>query len=181
MKSGRFRRSTVAYVMAAFVVLVDQATKAVARNWLGRDERIPLVGDLLGLELAFNPGAVLSLGSAFTWLITLVATLAVVALIVAATRTRTRWWAVAIGLILGGAIGNLIDRLFSPPGFGIGHVTDFLAYGTWFIGNLADVALGAGVILFIFIPLTRRRAGTLVDGSAPADSKTAAGTVGSGS
>ena len=88
-------------------------------------------------------------------------TLAAVALLViAVVRARTVWWAVGLGLILGGAIGNLIDRLFSPPGFGIGHVTDFLAYGTWFIGNLADVALGAGVIVLAGVLWARRRAAT---------------------
>lgn len=174
MKLGRYRCSAIAYVTAALVILVDQFTKAVAMNWLVRSERIPLVGDLLGLELAFNPGAAFSLGSEFTLLITLVAVLAVVALMVAATRARTGWRSVSIGLILGGAIGNLIDRLFAPPGFGVGHVTDFLAYGTWFIGNLADVALGAGVILLL-IQLTRRHTGTLGNDPATTNMKNAAG------
>lgn len=119
------RRLAIACVVAGLVVLVDQSTKAAALTGLSQDERIPLLGDLLGLQLAFNPGAILSLGSGFTG-----------PLVVAASRARTGWWAVGIGLILGGAIGNLIDRQFSPPGFGVGHVTDFLAYGHWFIGNL---------------------------------------------
>ncbi|KNC25686.1 hypothetical protein FF38_03556, partial [Lucilia cuprina] len=114
-----------------------------AADGLSQEERIPLLGDLLGLQLAFNPGAILSLGAGVTGLLTLLGVGAVVLLVVAAARARTGWWAMGIGLILGGAIGNLIDRLFSPPGFGVGHVTDFLAYGNLFIGNLADVALGA--------------------------------------
>lgn len=79
----------------------------------------------------------------------------------------------------GGAIGNLIDRLFSPPpGFGVGHVTDFLAYGNLFIGNLADVALGAGVIvlgLSLWVRHRRARA------SAATGASPATGSVGSGS
>ena len=90
-------------------------------------------------------------------MLTLVGAGAVVWLIIAALRARTAGLAVAFGFILGGALGNLIDRLFSPPGFGVGHVTDFLAYGTLFIGNLADVALGIGVILLLGITWTRRR------------------------
>ncbi|WP_277951702.1 signal peptidase II, partial [Microbacterium lacticum] len=83
---------------------------------------------MLGLQLAFNPGALLSLGSGATWLLTLLGVAATAVLIIGATRARTTGWAAGIGLILGGAIGNLIDRLFAPPAFGRGHVTDFLAY-----------------------------------------------------
>src|SRR3546814_10796113 len=80
----------------------------------------------------------MSLGSGSTWLITLIAAAASVGLLLAATRARTAGWAVVIGLIWGGAVGNLLDRLFASPGFGVGHVTDFLAYCNLFIGNLAD-------------------------------------------
>jgi signal peptidase II len=143
--------------VAAGIVVIDQATKAAALATLSEETRIPLLGDLFGLQLAFNPGAILSLGSGFTGVLTLVGSGAVVWLIIAALRARTAGLAVAFGFILGGALGNLIDRLFSPPGFGVGHVTDFLAYGTLFIGNLADVALGIGVILLLGITWTRRR------------------------
>lgn len=153
------RRFAVACLAAAVVVLVDQATKAAALGGLSQEERIPLLGDLLGLQLAFNPGAILSLGAGFTGLLTLLGVGAVMVLIVAAARARTGWWAVGIGLILGGAVGNVIDRLFSPPGFGVGHVTDFLAYGNLFIGNLADIALGIGAVFLIVAGLrtSRRR------------------------
>ncbi|MEI3866366.1 signal peptidase II [Microbacterium sp. CCNWLW134] len=168
---------------AGVVVLIDQATKAAALSGLSPDERVPLLGDLLGLRLAFNPGAILSLGSGFTGLLTLLGVGAVILLIVVAARARTGWGAVGIGLILGGAVGNLIDRLFSPPGFGVGHVTDFLAYGTLFIGNLADVALGAGVIVLglnLWIRHRRARAGTTNDGmtggAAPAAGSAASGS-----
>ncbi len=152
-------------------MLIDQASKAAALSTLSEDERIPLLGDLLGLQLAFNPGALLSLGSGVTWLLTLLGVVATVLLIVAATRARSTGWAVGIGLILGGAIGNLIDRLFAPPAFGRGHVTDFLAYGNWFIGNLADVALGAGAIVLagsLWIRHHRTRTTATDDPTAPA-------------
>lgn len=147
MHRDQARRFALACIAAAGVVLIDQASKAAALSALSEEERIPLLGDLLGLQLAFNPGALLSLGSGATWLITLLGVGATAALVVAATRARTTGWAVGIGLILGGAMGNLIDRLFAPPALGRGHVIDFLAYGNWFIGNLADVALGAGVLV----------------------------------
>ncbi len=157
--SDQMRRFAVACSTAVVIVMIDQATKAAALAELTEQERVPLLGDLLGLQLAFNPGAILSLGSGSTWLLTLIGVGASMLLLFAATRARTIWWAVGIGLILGGAIGNLIDRLFAPPGFGVGHVTDFLAYGDWFIGNLADVALGAGVIVLGLALWARQRAG----------------------
>ena len=157
MSPNRPRHLAVAAIVAAGIVVIDQATKAAALATLSEETRIPLLGDLFGLQLAFNPGAILSLGSGFTGVLTLVGAGAVVWLIIAALRARTAGLAVAFGFILGGALGNLIDRLFSPPGFGVGHVTDFLAYGTLFIGNLADVALGIGVILLLGITWTRRR------------------------
>jgi len=135
-------RYAIAFVVAGLVVLIDQTSKAAALASLSETERIPLLGDLFGLQLAFNPGAILSFGSEATWVLTVVGVAAVIVLFIGARRSRTTWWAIGIGFILGGAIGNVLDRLLSPPGFGQGHVTDFLAYGNWFIGNLADVALG---------------------------------------
>lgn len=157
MDRDQARRFAAACVAAAVAVLIDQASKAWALRVLSERERIPLLGDLFGLQLAFNPGALLSLGSGATWLITLLGSAMTVVLIIAATRARTIGWAIGIGLVLGGAVGNLIDRLFSPPAFGRGRVTDFLAYGDWFIGNAADLALGVGVIVLLASLWARHR------------------------
>lgn len=145
-----------AFAVAGATVVVDQVSKAVALAQLSTTERVPLLGDLLGLQLAFNPGAILSFGSGATPLLTTVGVVATVVLFVSAVRSRTTWWAVGIGFVLGGAIGNVLDRLFAPPGFGRGYVTDFLAYADLFIGNLADVALGVGAVILV-IGLLRRR------------------------
>lgn len=144
MSAARARSFGTAAVAAATVAIVDQGSKALALANLDERTRVPLIGDVLGLQLAFNPGASFSLGSGSTWLITLITLGCVVVLTRAATRAASTPWSVGLGLIWGGAIGNLLDRLFAPPGFGVGHVTDFLAYGDLFIGNLADVALFAG-------------------------------------
>ncbi len=151
----RLRWFLLACAVAAGAVLIDQGSKALALAQLSsaRMTAIPLLGDWLGLQLAFNPGTVMSLGSDSTWLLTVIATAASIALLIAAARTRSAGWAVAIGLVWGGAVGNLLDRLFAPPGFGRGHVTDFLAYGNLFIGNLADVILGFGVALGVLLYL----------------------------
>ncbi len=155
---GRARRFLLAVGVAAVAVLVDQGAKALALAQLREDERIPLLGDWLGLQLAFNPGTVMSLAADATWLLTAVAGAASIALLIAATRARTVGWAIAIGLVWGGAVGNLLDRLLAPPGFGRGHVTDFLAYGNLFIGNLADVILGVGVGLGLLVYLREAKA-----------------------
>lgn len=144
MSANRLRLVALAGITAGLTVLVDQGTKANALSGLSPSERIPLLGDLLGLQLAFNPGAFLSLGSNMTWVLTTLGVVATALLGIAAWRSRTPGWAVGMGLVLGGAIGNLIDRLFFYPAFGRGYVIDFLAYGNLFIGNLADVALGVG-------------------------------------
>lgn len=153
MRRRRSWRLAVACLVALAMAVVDQGTKAVALAQLSEQERIPLIGDLLGLQLAFNPGTVMSLGSSSTWVFTVIGIVAVIALFYAAWRAPSALWAVAIGFVWGGAIGNLIDRLFAPPGFGHGHVTDFLAYGNLFIGNLADVILGFGVALGVLLYL----------------------------
>ena len=142
----RVRRSAVMLIVTAIVILIDQGTKTLALNTLRQDARIPLIGDWLGLQLAFNPGAIFSLGEGSTWVITVIGVAVTALLIGAATRARNVWSAVGFGFIVGGAIGNLIDRLFSPPAFGIGHVTDFLAYGNWFIGNIADIVIFTAAI-----------------------------------
>ncbi|WP_194421566.1 signal peptidase II [Microbacterium abyssi] len=155
MTRSRLRRFAAALIVAAGVVVVDQGSKALAVSELGQYGRTPLLGDVLGLRLAFNPGAIFSFGSSATGLITLIGIAATAFLFVAAARTRNRGSAIGFGFILGGAVGNLIDRLFAPPAFGRGHVTDFLAYGDLFIGNLADVALGVGAVLLVVAGLRR--------------------------
>lgn len=166
MAGERPRRYAFAYIAAGAVVLIDQITKSLALTRLSETEKVPLFGDFLGLQLAFNPGATLSFGSGATWLLTVLGLAVTAVLVVAAMRARTTGWAIGIGLVLGGAIGNLIDRLFAPPGFARGHVIDFLAYGNLFIGNLADVALGAGAIVLsmtLFLPRLTRRPRDAVD------------------
>ena len=102
----------------------------------------------MGLQLAYNPGAAFSFGESFTWVFALIAVAATATAIVFAFRVRRPGWAIVIGALGGAAASHAGDRLFRQPGFAQGHVVDFLAYGNWFIGNLADVAIGAGVVLY---------------------------------
>ncbi len=161
------RRHLVAALaaVAVTVLALDQVTKALALAHLTEGERTPLVGDLLGLQLMRNPGAALSLASGMTWVFTVAAVGVSVVIVRVADRLGSRAWALALGLLLGGAVGNLVDRLVRPPGFGVGHVVDFIAYGDWFIGNVADIAIVAAAVMIVLltmigIGIDGRRTGT---------------------
>ncbi len=140
-------------VLAVLVLAVDQATKAWAVSALTEGTRTDLVGDLLGLRLLYNPGAALSIATGMTWLLTLVAVVVVVVTVRASRRIGSRTWAVALGLLLGGAVGNLVDRFFRDPGPARGHVVDFIAYGELFVGNIADIAIVGAACLIVLLAI----------------------------
>jgi signal peptidase II len=147
----RRRRLGVLFAVAVLVLAVDQVTKALAVAHLSSGRPVVLVGDLLQLRLIRNPGAAFSLATGMTWVLTVVAAAVVVVVIRSARRLRSVPWALALGLLLGGALGNLVDRLLREPGVGRGHVVDFIAYGHLFIGNVADIAIVvAGVAMVLF-------------------------------
>ena len=141
------------FSIAAVVLVLDQASKAWALDALADGERRHLIGDLLGLKLVFNPGAALSIATGMTWLLTLVATVVIVVVVRASRRIGSRAWAVALGLLLGGALGNLVDRFFRSPGPLRGHVVDFLSIGWWPVFNVADPAVVGGAILLVALSL----------------------------
>lgn len=146
---SRRRLASGALALAAVVLAADQLTKWWALSTLGSGERVPLVGDLLGLRLVFNPGAAFSIATGMTWVLTVVVVVVVVVILRAVRRIGSRGWAVALGLLLGGALGNLGDRLFRDPGFARGHVVDMIDYGI-FVGNVADVAIvGAAALIAV--------------------------------
>ena len=157
------RRSLLRLFLAITVVvlLIDQLTKIWAVAALEPGVRTPLLGDLLGLQLIRNDGAALSIASGMTWLLTIVATVVVVVIVRVSRRLGSRGWAVALGLLLGGALGNLVDRMVREPGPLHGHVIDFLAYWRLFIGNVADIAIVVAAVLVVW--LTAR--GVHVDGT----------------
>lgn len=131
------------------VVAVDQITKWWATDWLADREPVQVIGELLQFRLVFNPGAAFGTGAGYTILLTLVAITASVVLIVVARRLRDRFWTIALALFLGGALGNLIDRLAREPGIMRGHVVDFIDYAGFFVGNVADIALTVAAIMVV--------------------------------
>lgn len=138
-------------LIAAVVLAADQLSKYWAESALSDGQTISILGDLLQLRLVYNPGAAFSIGSAYTWIFAVFAAAAVVAVTVVARRVTSRPWAVALGLVLGGATTHLLDRLFREPGFARGHVVDFIDYAGFFVGNVADIALvvGVGIVMLL--------------------------------
>ncbi|HEY0189230.1 MAG TPA: signal peptidase II [Cellulomonas sp.] len=150
----RRRRLLVRLVsIATLVLVVDQVSKAWALRTLDEGVRTPVLGDLLGIQLLFNPGAALGLATGTTWLLTLVAVAVVVVIFRVSRRLGSRGWTVALGLLLGGAVGNLVDRVIREPGVFRGHVVDFIAYGDLFVGNVADIAIVAAAGLLMLLSL----------------------------
>ena len=152
----------VLVVVAAGVYALDQVTKALAVDRLSSGRTVPLLGDLLQLRLIRNPGAAFSFATGMTWVLTLVALVVVVVVVRSSRRLGSLSWALALGLLLGGALGNLTDRLVREPGFGRGHVVDFIAYWHLFIGNMADIAIvgAAGLVLLLGVRGTTLDGGT---------------------
>jgi signal peptidase II len=154
--------------MVAFDALVlDVISKVLVAANLGDGHRVKLLGGAVYLVETRNSGAAFSLGTGATVILTLVA-LAVVAFILrTAGRMRSTGWAVSLGLVLGGALGNLVDRLFREPGVGRGHVVDWISLFSddghvWPIFNLADSAIVCGAVLAAVLAIR----GVDIDGQA---------------
>lgn len=156
--------------IAAATFIADQLTKYWALHSLAETHRIEILGDFLGLRLLRNPGAALGFGYGYTWLLTLIVLAVIVALCRVIRRIRSRAWGLALGLLLGGALGNLVDRLFREPGFGQGHVIDFIAYWNWFVGNVADIAIVVAAVMVVVLSFK----GIGVDGVVESDDDGAA-------
>lgn len=136
-------------LLGALVFVLDQWTKTVALDQLAPGERVPVVGDLLSWQLVFNPGAAFSMGESITPVFTLFQALVAFAVLVVAWRLRSWWWAAALGFVLGGASGNLFDRLFRPPSFGHGHVVDFVALPNFPVFNVADMSITTAAVMIV--------------------------------
>ncbi len=150
--SSRPRRVVLFAVVAVVILALDVVSKVlvVAQLPLGDTERT--LGGLIYLDQTRNSGAAFSLGTGFTAILTVVAVVVVAVIVRTAARMRSIGWAFSLGLILGGAVGNLVDRLFRDPGVGRGHVVDWISvFGPngehWPIFNVADSGIVCGAIL----------------------------------
>ncbi|HST86196.1 MAG TPA: signal peptidase II [Kineosporiaceae bacterium] len=153
VNNARRRLPLLVPVIAALVLLADQATKWAAVERLAGRGRVDVIDGILWLHLTRNAGAAFSMATGATWLLTIVALVVVVAIIRISRNLGSRGWTLALGLLLGGALGNLGDRLFRAPSFFHGHVIDFLEFPHWPIFNLADSSIVTAAVLIALLSL----------------------------
>ena len=175
------RRVGLLAVVALSVVALDLITKIIAVALLTPGESPRILGGLVYFSLIRNPGAAFSMATGMTWLLALVAIGVVVVIIRMAPRLRSTAWAISLGLVLGGACGNLIDRIFRSPGFLQGHVVDFVSVfgpnAQYFpVFNVADSAITIGGISLVVTALL----GIDFDGTRTKDRKKDAAAPSSG-
>ena len=148
-------------VAAVLVWALDQATKVAAVAWLDDGASVTVIPHVFWFTLTRNAGAAFSTGTGFTLVLSLIAIGVVIVVLRLATKLKDRWWALGLGLLLGGALGNLTDRFAREPAPLRGHVVDFLHLTHWPVFNVADIALTFAAITIIL----RTWRGVSLDGS----------------
>ncbi|MEO7124413.1 MAG: signal peptidase II [Lacisediminihabitans sp.] len=145
----------MALVLVALVVYgFDQLTKYLIVKNLVENSQVDVWGQILRFHFVKNSGAAFSIASGSTWIFSIAASAVTVFIVLFARRIRSFGWAILFGMLLGGTAGNLTDRLFREPGFGVGHVVDFIqVYGFPAIFNIADSFIVASMGLFIILTL----------------------------
>ncbi|HEX6451544.1 MAG TPA: signal peptidase II [Trebonia sp.] len=148
------RRVSVLAGVAAFVLAADISTKALVVAHLRDGEPVHVLGDVLMVNLLRNPGAAFSVGTGDTIVFTAIAVAVVVYIARTARKLRSIGWAITLGLLLGGALGNLTDRIFRAPGLFRGNVVDWIEVTRyWPVFNLADSAIVCGGILTVLLAM----------------------------
>ena len=147
--------------MAAVVVLLDALTKHLVVEHLEHRSPVRLLGGALLLAVSRNSGAAFSFAQGATVLFTAVAVAVIVVIVRTARQLGSTGWAVSLGMLLGGATGNLADRIFRAPGPGRGAVVDFIDFRVWPVFNFADSAIVCGGLLAVLLSMR----GIELDGS----------------
>ncbi|MFD7454061.1 signal peptidase II [Kitasatospora sp. NPDC059827] len=145
------RRVGVLLVVAVLAFLIDLASKLLVVAKLENHAGIKVIGDVVTLQVIRNSGAAFGMGQALTVVFTMIASAVIVVIWRIARRLYSLPWAIALGMLLGGALGNLTDRLFRAPGVFRGHVVDFISVQHFAVFNLADSAIVCGGILVVLL------------------------------
>jgi len=156
-------------VIAVVVFALDQSSKYLVVASMAEGEIIRVLGGVLNWHFVRNPGAAFSLASGSTWIFSLIAAAVVVFIIWFARRIRSVMWGLVFGLLLGGVLGNLTDRLLREPSFGEGHVVDFIST-PWLIPaiyNVADMSIVVSMVIFMILTIR----GIGLDGQRVVDEK----------
>jgi signal peptidase II len=159
--AGRRRHIGILIAVASFVIAVDVISKILVVANLTDRQPVRLLGGFLKLEETRNPGAAFSIGTGSTVLFGLVAIAVIVVILRTSRRLFSGPWAVVLGLLLGGATGNLIDRLLRSPGVLRGYVVDWIRVPHFAVFNLADSAITVGGVFAVLLALLGRQ----IDGS----------------
>jgi signal peptidase II len=160
-------------LLALVTLALDAVTKVLVVATLEGEPPVHVIGDVLTLDVSRNSGAAFSFAQGATVVFTMVAVVVAVVIVRALPRLRSTAWAVTLGLLLGGALGNLVDRLLRDPGVGRGAVVDFIDV-KWFASfNVADSGITVGAVLAVLLSLRgleldgSRRTGRTLDDQAP--------------
>ncbi len=169
--TDRPKRTALLAVVAALVLALDVATKVAVVAELEGTRQLEWLGGQLLIRVTRNPGAAFSFAEGATLLFTLVAVVVIVVIVRVSTRLRSVGWALSLGLLLGGASGNLVDRLLRSPGVGRGAVVDFIDFQVWPSFNVADSAIVTGGVLAVLLSVRGIELdGSRVPGRATSDS-----------
>ena len=161
--SGRPRRIALLIAVAAFVIAADVISKSIVVAKMPGHLPIRLLGGLLTITLTRNGGAAFSIGTSMTVVFTAIAVGVIVYILRAARNLRSIGWAIALGLLLGGATGNLLDRIFRAPAPFQGHVVDWIELPHWPVFNLADSSIVCAGVRVVLLALR----GIRLDGTKP--------------
>ncbi|WP_323379348.1 signal peptidase II [Streptomyces durbertensis] len=145
------RRIAILLGVAALAYVLDLVTKLIVVAKLEHEPAIEVIGTWLRFHAVRNPGAAFGMGEALTIVFTAIAAIVIVVILRIARKLYSRPWAIALGLLLGGALGNLTDRIFRSPGVFRGEVVDFIAPAHFAVFNLADSAIVCGGILIVIL------------------------------
>ena len=149
----RPRRVGLLLAVAAFVLAADVISKSIVVARMADHLPIRLLGGLLTITLTRNGGAAFSIGTSMTIVFTAIAVGVIVYILRTARNLRSIGWAITLGLLLGGATGNLLDRIFRAPGPFQGHVVDWIELPHWPVFNLADSSIVCAGVLVVLLAL----------------------------
>ena len=155
-RAGR-RAVLTALIVAVLAYALDQLTKYAVESTMQLGDSVAVIPGVLRWHYILNPGAAFSIGEDHTWVFTIIQAVVAVAALVGIARVRSTPWALALGGLAGGVLGNLTDRLFRPPAFGRGHVVDMISVPHFAIFNVADSFIVCSVIGVALLVMTGRR------------------------
>jgi signal peptidase II len=150
----RPRLALLLYSAAGLVYALDRVTKVLAEQHLSGRPPVEIVPGVVQLRFTTNPGGAFGLFGGAAWLFVLASVVVIVAVVVSSRRLPSALAAVSLGFVLGGALGNLTDRVIRGPAFS-GEVVDFIDFQVWPVFNLADSAIVVGAALLLLSSFRR--------------------------